>query len=656
MKIMMAKLLLISVVCTALYGCTTSTVHPNTSNTADSVIDFGEASGSTETTDVENEPVVDTGATKPGEAPKESESAAEELSKTDSDDEETVEESDDELTATQKEALNMLNYMSMQTYRVDEGRSNRVFLDSVYKTLKNNMNLNAINSRTKARMNKLMDTIFKYQMLEEKKDRLEFIYEKNKAQAMREAIPDPRGLLSAVMSGNMLKGAASVLYMAADSIASYQTASSQAELEYIKSGWELEDEEAAELHESAKETLSFMIDIVNEYDIPGDYTLNETMIKDFVEWSDKSDDELEGKIHWFETHENTYYYYGPYWLELAKDYYNYGKYSQCLEAIRQYERVTSRITRTDYEYANTLPMAILSAQEVMSKGEYEKYASNACELIINNTYTSDWELRYFTALIYMELYKTHNKSDYLDKAYELILGNVVELAEKQKSINKAYLEDVVEVEPPKDATKRQIEENKQYNALLQEERKVAVPPIHEPFYVNCELLFAIAEEKNISSEEMKKIENIIHVNGSRVFLAKVVDDKFWFENKPEVIDANEIDVKYDAGILSVPASCITEQTFINVIVENDNLYKAFVRWTVSSVDRPDNSSNCEDFIVNYYSEAAGDHVYSEGDIVSVCITPLKEYPDEKMVFKYRVRIENKWWPRPDLTIFERIIE
>ncbi len=45
-------------------------------------------------------------------------------------------------------------------------------------------------------------------MITEKRERLEFIYEQNRAQALRQAIPNPMGLLSVVQSGNYLKAAA----------------------------------------------------------------------------------------------------------------------------------------------------------------------------------------------------------------------------------------------------------------------------------------------------------------------------------------------------------------------------------------------------------------------------------------------------------------
>ena len=124
-------------------------------------------------------------------------------------------------------------------------------------------------------------------MISVKRDRLEYIYEQNKAQALRQAIPNPMGLLSAVQSGSTLKGAASILYMAVDAKSSYDAASSQADLQFLKDGWELDDQTADELHNSTKNALNYMYNMVRDYDLPGDYALNDESVEAFVSWTAK---------------------------------------------------------------------------------------------------------------------------------------------------------------------------------------------------------------------------------------------------------------------------------------------------------------------------------------------------------------------------------
>ena len=243
----------------------------------------------------------------------------------------------------------MLNHMTVMTKRIHTARHDRVFLESAYAFFVNDIYPN-VDVETQAQVFNLMDTIHKFKMIDEKWDRLEYIYEQNRAQALRQAIPNPVGLLSAVQSGNLLKTAISVLYMTVDASMKYKSGISDAELSYLKSGWELEDAESEELHNSTKNALSYIFSMSRKYGFTGDsaqYVLREDSVESFIEYVDKPNSQLTRKIEWFESHIDTYEAFGPYWLELVKDYYNAGQYENCLAAIARYEAVTSRISLKD---------------------------------------------------------------------------------------------------------------------------------------------------------------------------------------------------------------------------------------------------------------------------------------------------------------------
>lgn len=269
------------------------------------------------------------------------------------------------LSDTQRNSVNMLNYMTVLTQKINQSPNNQVFLEDAYSSLKNDLYPNAVDNKTQAQSTGLLDTINGYRMISVKRDRLEYIYEQNKAQALRQAIPNPMGLLSAVQSGSTLKAAASILYMAVDTKSSYDAASSQADLQFLKDGWELDDQAADELHNSTKNALNYMYNMVRDYDLPGDYALNDESVEAFVSWTAKEN--LVSKISWLESNQKTYEQFGPYWLELVKDYYDAENYVQCLDSLNHYEKVSTRIFRKDLDYAQVLPMAIISARETMSE-------------------------------------------------------------------------------------------------------------------------------------------------------------------------------------------------------------------------------------------------------------------------------------------------
>lgn len=475
------------------------------------------------------------------------------------------------LSDTQRNSVNMLNYMTVLTQKINQSPNNQVFLEDAYSSLKNDLYPNAVDNKTQAQSTSLLDTINGYRMISVKRDRLEYIYEQNKAQALRQAIPNPMGLLSAVQSGSTLKAAASILYMAVDAKSSYDAASSQADLQFLKDGWELDDQAADELHNSTKNALNYMYNMVRDYDLPGDYALNDESVEAFVSWTAKEN--LVSKISWLESNQKTYEQFGPYWLELVKDYYDAENYVQCLDSLNHYEKVSTRIFRKDLDYAQVLPMAIISARETMSENQYIDFADKYCDLILTNTkkYSDsedfDWSKRYFVAQIYLGLYAKTNNDAYLESAYNIAFENVNILADSQKGLNKTYLAEVKQVEKKKGATKREKKEIKEYNKAMKNERKIALPPVNESLYLNCDLLFALADKLDISQSEKDKIDSILHDNNKQMFLTKALDNRFWFDHKNDMVKAKDIAMEFNGKKLVVPTTCVTDRSSIIVSVK-----------------------------------------------------------------------------------------
>ncbi len=538
------------------------------------------------------------------------------------------------LTPTQRNSINMLNYMSALTQQINEERKNQLFLESAYDSF-DNLYPNAVDTKTQAQITSLMDTIQDYRMISVKRARLEYINEQNRAQALRQAIPNPMGLLSAVQSGSLLKAAVSVLYMVVDSVTSYSSAISQADLQYIKEGWELDDDESSKLHTSTKAALTYLLEMVRMYDLPGDYALSREAIEDFVTWSSKPKSQLERKISWLESHRRVYKEFGPYWLEMVKDYYDAEEYEKCLDAISQYESVRTRIFRVDIDYATALPMAIVSAKEALPSAEYVKTAEQYCKVIFNNTKDSDWSLRYFAAQTYVDLYAITHDSKYLDEAYDIAHENIVILVDSQKALNEAYLKPVEEIKAPKDATKREKQEIKAYNKLITEERKTALPPVNEALYLNCELLFALAEEKGLTPTEQRKVDARLHEDGANLFLTSALDARFWFTKDTDQLNANEINVSFDDEKLTIPAVCISDRSTISVTVAGPNGTTTLDDWVVKEVKRP-KDAGCDDFVVTLVSKLGKDYKYQDGETITFRVVPVAETPDEFVDFTFKV--------------------
>lgn len=559
----------------------------------------------------------------------------------------------DELTEDQRKFINILNYMTVLTQKVNAAKGDQLFLESAYTILKNDIYPNSVDIKTQAQITNLMDTINSYRMINVKKERLEYIYEQKKAQALREAIPNPIGLLSAIQSGSMLKTAASYLYMTIDSAFKYKTAMSQADKQFIEDGWKLDDEQTQELHKSTTSTLNYMFNMVRDYDLPGDYALNEEAINDFIKWANKPDSQLVNKIEWFKSHEIDYENYGPYWLELAEDYYAAEDFEKCLESIEKYKSISTRIVRKDNDFATILPKAIISAKETMDDDNYFKYAYDSCEYILKNTKDADWSTRYFVAQIYLDLYTIDNNDEYLEKARTIALQNVINLIDEQKNLNSKYLEPVKKETTPKDATDKEKKDIKTYNKIIENERKTALPPISEALYLNCDLLYALTKELNLPQDEMKKIDTILHENGDSIFLTKTIDNKFWFNNPFDTVSANNINISYKKGEVQISADYVSDKSKIIVSVYDGKDITIFDDWVVDKVERPKDSSNVADFTVIFKSESSENYKYKDGDQITVKVLSHNGELDY-LNFDFTVKTKKNLYVFESLS-FERVI-
>lgn len=561
-----------------------------------------------------------------------------------------------ELNDAQKRSIAMLNYLAVLSQEINSSKNSRMFLEEAYAALINNTNPEGVNELTESHLASLLDIIEKYRMITVKRDRLQYIYEQNKAQALKEAVPNPIGLLSAASSFDFKRLAASAIYMAVDSYTSYKSYNAELDLQYLRDGWELDDEEAENVHDNRKRAFMFMLDIVREENLPGKLALNESSVEEYVTW--KNNTNAYQKIQFFESQSSTYEAFGDYWLTLAACYYDQAEYEKCLGCFDKYEELQADIFRKDYNFAKALPQAIVAAKEVYSKEEYSPIAERYLGILVDNTENTEWSLKYFAAQMYLDLYAQTKESHFLDQAYTLALNNVNYLVAKQKVMNTTYLSAVKEValpkDPSKDASKDEktsIEDQKkkikEYNKALKEKRKVELPPVYEPLVLNCDLLFALADERSISSSEKNKIEGILHQGSDKLFLTEILNNRYTFS--PEEVD---VEAQFEKESLTIPAICLSEASYIKVTVINNGDNSAYEDWQVKKVERKSDEINS--FKVTLTSKECGKQAWSVNSTVKVEIFDEKDSDKSPYVFNFKVSKYKEIPALPDMVEFEQV--
>ena len=544
----------------------------------------------------------------------------------------------DELDETQRNCISILNHLAVLTQEINASQNSRMYLEEAYSLLINNMLPNAVDSRTLSQLTEILDALEKYRMIAVKRERLDYVYEQNRAQALRSVVPNPLGLLGAVKSFNLSKLAITVVHMPVDSYTSYTSHTVQTDMQYLREGWKLDDEAATALHESRKSTFSYMIQIVGDYGLPGDLTLSESAVDEFVQW--ENNDNVTQRLQFLEANFDTYQALGTYWIVLAESYYENGDYGKCIGALASYEALDTRIFRKDYEFARVLPLAVISAGQTLSGSDYVASAEHYLALILDNTDYDDWVSHYFAAQTYIDLHARTGDASYLEKAYELTINNVNCLVNEQRELNTAYLAPVVEVEEPKDATREQKEEIKAYNRMLKETRKTELPPVSEPLLLNCELLFALAEELDVDRAEQERIDRMLHGTVDSLFLSVPIDNRFRFESS--AIDTAVLAVTCNGKELTLPASLVSGDAVIRVrVVSAEGEETVFDDWTVSKVERKTEGA-LETFSATYTSASARDYTFRPDATITILVYAGEESAEAAASFTFATTAEKTW--------------
>ena len=413
-----------------------------------------------------------------------------------------------------KSDLAMLNYVTYLYYDIEAQKNNRLYLEDIYNQIENNVLEDKIDEGTQDRLIKMRNQIFEFRMIEIQRDRIELLNENKQSQAIKNVIPSPLYLLSIIQaedSEDPVRIAMTLAATAVSSVSNYSSAKNDANIEYLKNGWELDDKQMKALHDLSQGALNYKITFVRDNDIKAKDTLTKEMLQEFAQESRKTN--LASKISFFERKESrdNYKYFGLYYLAMAKAYYENGQYKECLTAIENYEKNNVQIFRKDYDYAKVLPLVIVAAQKVYPKNYevyvdkylFDKNTKDDVNLTIKgNSKETDWEIRYFAAQTCVQLYAKTGDEKYLSEAYSLCFDAVRKYTDVQKELVNEYFEPIT---TPKTATKADKEVIKQ----RQKERETELYPISEPLMLNCDMLYALAEKLNKSQKEKDVIRSIV---------------------------------------------------------------------------------------------------------------------------------------------------
>ena len=171
------------------------------------------------------------------------------------------------LTEQQLNSFSMLYYLTITADEIRTAKNNRLVLDDIYTSLLNDINPGAIDETTQDHLTNLRDVIKNFLGISQKRERLQYLYNQDKASAIRSAVPNPIAVLSVAQTMNWAKLAMAVVYTVVDSYNSYKSAEKDIDQDFLMSGWELDDEETETIQKTRERAFDYMVDMVQAYDL-----------------------------------------------------------------------------------------------------------------------------------------------------------------------------------------------------------------------------------------------------------------------------------------------------------------------------------------------------------------------------------------------------
>jgi hypothetical protein len=401
-------------------------------------------------------------------------------------------------------SIAMLNYIGTQTVIIEQSKNNRLLLEEIFNKFVNNTNPSVIDIQTQGYLKNLLDNIDSLRLITIQREKLQFIYENQKAQALSQSMPNPLYLL-ALKDKKPLDIIMTVSLMAIDSVVRYNTAQQNAEANLILANFDIQKEELIPLSNLKKDYFNHMINITRINNLDGSESLSQESIERFVNYL--LDTNKQRAREWLEQNRALYAKYAPYWLALADIYYDLGRYQECLNAVQTYESVQAPIFRKDFDLSRVLPKAILVASNLYNNNQtYISLAKRYLQEIKDNTDESDWALRYFAAQTYISLAATNERQTNLQLAYDLLVENIIYLSREQDKVQNSYTN---EITMPKDVIGEQKKQAEKLVKQLKDERKTELPPMYSGLALNYQTILPLMDELNKNQAERIRVSGIL---------------------------------------------------------------------------------------------------------------------------------------------------
>ena len=305
-------------------------------------------------------------------------------------------------------------------------------------------------------INSFNDTINNNKLINQKRERLQYMYEQNRSMTIASLVPNALHMVNIALNArDPLKAIIAVGGAALSSYTNYTTTKQQAELQLIQEQWELDDQQKKIFENVQKDLRTYLSNICLKYGFENEDLASPQTLQSFVEecsnynFSEifKIDDENSRKNlarnYYFAINtvqfKNELYMFPEYWAEIVKATYLLDNYPETLKAISNFEKCYVETMYHDDLYATIMEIkAYCILEKIRSLEEDPAILETVVDSILKMSPELDWTKQYFCVELYKELYQITKDKSLLEKI-DLFTEVINKLARIYESNLKDYI-------------------------------------------------------------------------------------------------------------------------------------------------------------------------------------------------------------------------
>lgn len=337
--------------------------------------------------------------------------------------------------------MNDITCSVIQITQFDTGDpSSRIESENLKERLLNNYNSSLLDTGARDLVEDICKAIDSSTAISRQKEQLDIVLNGQRAAAIKNAIPNPINLIGTISFTDPVKTLAGLIGTAASSAISYKSAIDSLNAQFNQEFFSLNEEEIENLNTMKLRLFKYNSEIGSGHKLTNEEGLSREELELYCSIISSTNPRI--KRQELISKKDLYQYYPDYWLERAIAHHDCEEWADTISCIELFlnEYYESNIFRRNHKLASALINGVDALAHIYSsdKTTYKIQVVPYLELIEKNSALDDWESKYFCAMVYLTI-ADEGESNFLLKAYDLLIDNVRKLIDEQKNQIDNYL-------------------------------------------------------------------------------------------------------------------------------------------------------------------------------------------------------------------------